>query len=199
MAKQRLSLCLFPQASLVFLQASAPWFSLWCRRPFAEPLGPRGGPGRRGGAHSAQIQSSVETWEEWSLRLPRGLSGKEPTHQAGDVGSIPGSERSSGEGNGYPLQYSLENPMDRGAWLALVHGVSKRWTWLKWLSTHTHALTHTLTHTHTHAHTHSGTHLGYFGTPPCYRGEVTKLGLHLWQKLQRKWTPRLSWRTGHSV
>ena len=43
-----------------------------------------------------------------------------------DVGSIPGSGRSPGEGNGDPLQYScLENPMDRGAWWATVHGVSK--------------------------------------------------------------------------
>jgi len=43
-----------------------------------------------------------------------------------DVGSIPGSGRSPREGNGNPLQYScLENPMDRGAWWATVHGVSK--------------------------------------------------------------------------
>ena len=40
-----------------------------------------------------------------------------PTHNAGDPGSIPGSGRSPGEGNGNPLQYScLQNPMDRGAW-----------------------------------------------------------------------------------
>ena len=44
----------------------------------------------------------------------------------GDAGSIPGSGRSPGEGNGNPLLYScLENPMDRGAWWATVHGVSK--------------------------------------------------------------------------
>ena len=43
-----------------------------------------------------------------------------------DLGSIPGSGRSPGEGNGNPLQYScLENPMDRGAWWATVHGVAK--------------------------------------------------------------------------
>ena len=43
----------------------------------------------------------------------------------GDVGSVPGLGRSSGEGNGNPLQYScLENPMDRGAWRATVHGVA---------------------------------------------------------------------------
>ena len=44
-----------------------------------------------------------------------------------DPGSIPGSGRSSAEGNGNPLQYScLGNPMDRGDWWATVHGVAKR-------------------------------------------------------------------------
>jgi len=48
---------------------------------------------------------------------------------AGDLGSIPGSGRSPGEGNGNPLQYScLKNPMDRGAWWATVHRVAKSWT-----------------------------------------------------------------------
>ena len=57
---------------------------------------------------------------------------------AGDLGSIPGSGRSPAEGNGNPLQYScLENPMDRGAWQATVHRVTKSWIQLKWLSTHT--------------------------------------------------------------
>ena len=47
----------------------------------------------------------------------------------GDVSLIPGSERSPGEGNGNPLQYScLETPMDRGAWQATVHGVAKSQT-----------------------------------------------------------------------
>ena len=51
---------------------------------------------------------------------------KESTCSAGDLGSIPGSGRSPGEGNGNPLQYScLENPMDGGAWRATVCGVSK--------------------------------------------------------------------------
>ena len=50
---------------------------------------------------------------------------------AGDLGSIPGSGRSPGEGNGNPLQYScLGNPMDRGAWGATVHGVAKSRTQL---------------------------------------------------------------------
>ena len=46
--------------------------------------------------------------------------------KAGDLGSIPGLGRTPGEGNGNPLQYScLENPMDSGAWWAIVHGVTK--------------------------------------------------------------------------
>ena len=58
-----------------------------------------------------------------------GSDGKEAACNAGDPGSIPGSGRSPGEGNGNPLQYScLENPMDRGAWQATVCGVAKNWT-----------------------------------------------------------------------
>ena len=58
-----------------------------------------------------------------------GSEGKESDCRAGDLGSIPGSGRSPGEGNGYPLQYScLENSMNRGAWWAKVHGVTKRWS-----------------------------------------------------------------------
>ena len=54
---------------------------------------------------------------------------KVSAYNVGDLGSIPGSGRSSGEGNGNPLQYScLENPMDRGAWWATVHGVAKSQT-----------------------------------------------------------------------
>ena len=53
------------------------------------------------------------------------------------VGWIPGSGRSPGEGHGNLPQYScLENPMDRGASQATVHGVTKSWTWMKRLSTH---------------------------------------------------------------
>ena len=56
---------------------------------------------------------------------------KHLAYNAGDLGSIPGSGRSSGEGNGNPLQYScLENPMDRGAWWAIVHRVAKSQTLL---------------------------------------------------------------------
>ena len=69
---------------------------------------------------------------------------KDPPANAGDPGSIPGLGRSPGEGNGYPLQYScLENPVDRGACWATVHGLQRvghNWE--------------TNTHTHTHTHTH---------------------------------------------
>ena len=61
--------------------------------------------------------------------FPGGSDGKEFACNAGDLSSIPGSGRSSGEGNGNPLQYScLENPMDRGAWRVIVHGVTKSLT-----------------------------------------------------------------------
>ena len=60
------------------------------------------------------------------MGFPGGSEGKASACNAGGLGSIPGSGRSPGEGNGNPLQYScLENPMDRGAWWATVHGVAK--------------------------------------------------------------------------
>ena len=58
-----------------------------------------------------------------------------------DAGSVPGGERSPGGGHDNPLQYScLENPMDRGAWRAMVHRVTKSQTCLKQLSTHTRTI-----------------------------------------------------------
>ena len=72
------------------------------------------------------------------MSVPGGATGKESVCQCRrhrDAGLIPESERSPGEGNGNPLQYScLENPTDRGAWWATVHGDSRSRTWL---STHT--------------------------------------------------------------
>ena len=65
---------------------------------------------------------------EWE-GFPGGSDNKESTYDAGDLGSILGSGRSPGEGNGYPLQYScLENPMDTGAWRAAGHVVEKSQT-----------------------------------------------------------------------
>ena len=60
------------------------------------------------------------------MDFPGASDGKASAYNAGDPGSIPGSGRSPGEGNGNPLQYScLENTMDRGAWWATIHGVAK--------------------------------------------------------------------------
>ena len=58
--------------------------------------------------------------------FPGGLDGKEPDCNAGDLGLVPGSGGSAGEGNGNPLQYScLENSLDRGAWWAIQSTVRK--------------------------------------------------------------------------
>ena len=58
-----------------------------------------------------------------------------------DMGLLSGLGRSSGQGNGYPLQYScLENPTDRRAWRAMVHRVAKSWIQLKRFSMHAHSL-----------------------------------------------------------
>ena len=60
------------------------------------------------------------------MGFPSGSDGKEPACNAGDSGSIPGSGRSPGGGNGNPLEYScLENPVDRGDWWGTVLGVAK--------------------------------------------------------------------------
>ena len=63
------------------------------------------------------------------LDFPGSSDSKASAYNARDLGSIPGSGRSFGEGNGNPLQYScLENSMDGEAWRATVHGVAKSWT-----------------------------------------------------------------------
>ena len=76
---------------------------------------------------------------------------------SGDRGSIPGLGRSSGGGNGNPLQYSyLGNSIDRGTWWATLHGVTE-------VDTTEHA--HTYTHTHTHTHTPAPGSVGSRVTP----------------------------------
>ena len=84
----------------------------------------------------------VDLWTQWGKErvgqiervalnwgFPVGSDGKEFARDVRDPASIPGSERSSGEGNGYPLQYScLEYGINRGAWWAKVHGVAKSQT-----------------------------------------------------------------------
>ena len=63
------------------------------------------------------------------MGFPGGSDGKESACNTADLGSIPGSGISPGEGNGYPLQYScLENSVNREAWEATVHGTAKSQT-----------------------------------------------------------------------
>ena len=73
--------------------------------------------------------------------FPGGSDGKASAYNVGYPGSIPGSGRSPGDGNGNPLQYScLENPTDGRAWLASVHGVAKSQTRLSDFTTTREAL-----------------------------------------------------------
>ena len=82
-------------------------------------------------------------WGAVSWGFPIGPSGKESIPiqvDVRDVGSVSRLERSHGAGHRNPLQYScLENPMDRGAWRAMVHRVAKSQIWLKQLSMHAHS------------------------------------------------------------
>ena len=92
---------------------------------------------------SYQIFTFIQHQLAYSMGIP--VNGcqtvKNPSAcNAGDQGSIPGSGRFYGEGNGNPLQYScLETSGNRGAWWATVHGISKSWTQLS----NTHTYTHT--------------------------------------------------------
>ena len=81
-------------------------------------------PGKR------DFHSDLCLWEKciWLLPtdFPGGSDSKASAYNSGDPDSVPGSGRSPAERNGNPLQYScLENPMDRGAWWAIFHGVTK--------------------------------------------------------------------------
>ena len=69
------------------------------------------------------LVSQLRTEASWAF--PGDSDGRESTCNAGNRSSIPGSGRPLGGGNGNPLQYScLENPMDRGAWWAAIHGAA---------------------------------------------------------------------------
>ena len=96
---------------------------------------------RDGGAWWAAVYGVAQSWTRLKRLsssssssalikgFPGGSDGNESTCTAGVLGSNPGSGRFPEEGNGYPLQYScLENSMDRGAWWAAVHGVTRNWT-----------------------------------------------------------------------
>ena len=77
----------------------------------------------------AKSWTRLSTAQTPCIRASGGSEGKESACNVGDQGSIPGSGRPPGEGNGYPLQYScLENSTDRGAWWAIIHGVTKSQT-----------------------------------------------------------------------
>ena len=89
--------------------------------------GVRAGPWRRLSAKELMLLNYGIGEDSWEAFFPGGSEVKASTCNAGDLGSIPGSGRSPGEGNGNSLQYScLENPMDGGAWWATVHVVARR-------------------------------------------------------------------------
>ena len=77
------------------------------------------------------LSSNENCNHTYMYNFPDGSDSKASAYNAGGLSSIPGLGRSLGEGNGNPLQYPcLENPMDRGAWSARVHGVAKSRTQL---------------------------------------------------------------------
>ena len=77
------------------------------------------------------VPSAKWAYQHLPTVFPDGSVAQDPPANAGNAGSIPGPRGSLGVGNGNPLQYScLGSSMDRGAWRAIVHGVTKSWTWL---------------------------------------------------------------------
>ena len=91
-----------------------------------EPLRCDQGNWGHGVFHLISINFSVKVYNRVRLGACGDSDGKESACNAGDLGSISGSGKSLGEGNGDPLQYScLGNPMGGGAWQATVHGVAK--------------------------------------------------------------------------
>ena len=126
------------------------------------------------------IVFSVHTFFPWKVlfedrsmfyfnqNVPCGLAGKESACNEGDLGSIPGLERSPGEGKGYPLLYSdLENPMD-----CIVRGVTKSWTWL------------------------SDFHFTSLPLPSIFRLYFLKSQVHMKIILSKKMAPGISWGPG---
>ena len=92
-------------------------------------MGSKADPGMEAGIRSTACRLLTLPYARLPWGFPGGSDGKESTCDAGDRDSIPGSGRSPGEGNGFPLQYScLENSMDRGAWRAVVHAISESGT-----------------------------------------------------------------------
>ena len=111
-----------------------PWRGKWQPTPVFLPGKPHGQRNLVGYIQSMGSQrvgcdwAAKHTCDSWGFL--GGSVVKNLTASARDMGSIPGSRRSPGEGNGNPLQFScLRNPMDRGAWRATVHEVAKSRTW----------------------------------------------------------------------
>ena len=99
--------------------------------------------GRSGGLVFPLFQNFPQFIVIHAVGFPGGSEVKVSARNAGDLGSIPGSGSSPGEGNGNPLQYScLENPMDRGAWWVTVHGVAESRTRLSDFTLHSQRLWH---------------------------------------------------------
>ena len=122
------------------LNSRQPWVSLcWSMSGICLTQITEGTRARPGSGHCDSNCICSLTTSTWWKGFPSGSVVKNPpanTGASGDVGLIPGSERSLGGGNGNPLQYSCwDNPMDRGAWWSTVHGVSKSQTGL---SMHAH-------------------------------------------------------------
>ena len=112
--------------------------------------------------------------------FPGGSDGKASAYNAGDLGSIPESGRSPGEGNGNPLQYScLENPMDGGTWLGYSPWGHKELDTTEQLHSLTLSLSLSLyTHTHTHTHTHQASRVAQMvkNLPAMWETWVQSLG-----------------------
>ena len=95
-------------------------------------------PNRLQGTGSQKVRQDLVTEQQKQQQVVKNLPAS--IGDARGMDSVPGLGRSPGAGHGNPLQYScLENPTDRGAWLAIVHWVPKSQTWLKWLSTNAHS------------------------------------------------------------
>ena len=94
-------------------------------------------------SQNMQLYSSFSLYIRIYMGFPGGSVGKESACNAGDLGSIPGLGKCPGGGHGNPCQYSgLENPMDRGAWRAAVHGVTRSRTQLIDYAQHIYIHTH---------------------------------------------------------
>ena len=106
-----------------FLPRSKHLLISWLQSPSAVILEPKK-------IKSVTVFVSSPIYLPWRTSLVAQML-KRLAYNAGDLGLVTGSGKSSGEGKGNPLQYScLENPMDRGAWWTTVHGVAKSQTWL---------------------------------------------------------------------